>query len=72
MLMDILIWILMWTPIGILVFMLDREQRKLERIQAECLEIQRSTNRDWDIRLKHISNLNKELSRIHREHSHRE
>jgi hypothetical protein len=59
----------MWTPIGIFVFMLDREQRELERIQNECLEIQRATNRDWDIRLKHISNLNNELTRIHREHS---
>ncbi len=69
---EILIWILMWTPIGIFVFMLDHEQQKLERMQSECLEIQRSTNRDWDIRLKHISNLNMELSRIHREHSQRE
>ena len=70
--MDIFIWILMWTPVCIFVFMLDREQRELERIQAECLEVQRSINRDWDIRLKHISNLNREFSRIHREHSHRE
>ena len=70
--MDILIWILMWTPIGILAFMLDHEQRKLERIQNECLEIQKSANRDWDIRLKHISNLSMEFSRIHREYSQRE
>ena len=69
---EIAIWILMWTLIAVPTLMFAYEMDKLERIQDECLEVQRSINKDWDIRLKHISNLNDELSRIFWEHSRRE
>jgi hypothetical protein len=59
----------MWAIIAIPVCIFLKELYELERVQNECMEIQRDINRRWDIINKHTSNLSDEISRIHKEHN---
>lgn len=66
--MDALAATIMIAAIAIPIYFFLKELYELERIQKECLEIQRNTNRRWDIINKHTCKLNNELTRIHEEH----
>ena len=67
--MEALAATIMIAAIAIPMYFFLRELYALERIQKECLEIQRDINRRWDIINKHTSNLSAEISRIHKEHN---
>ena len=64
--MEIFLWIICFLPVGIFAILLGREMDKTAAIQAECLEIQRKANRDWDIRIKHARQLNDRLTEIYK------
>ncbi len=67
--MEMLVWLIMWAVIAVPVYIFLKELYELERVQNECLEIQRDINRRWDIINKHTSNMSKEITRIHKEHA---
>ena len=67
--MEMLAWLTLWAVIAIPVYIFLKELYELERVQNECLELQRDINRRWDIINKHTSNLSTEISRIHKEHN---
>ena len=66
--MEALAATIMIAAIAIPMYFFLRELYALERIQKECLEIQRDINRRWDIMNKHACELNNELTRIYEEH----
>ncbi len=66
--MEMLAWLAIWAVIAIPVYIFFKELYELERVQNECLEIQRDINRRWDIMNKHACELNNELTRIYEEH----
>ena len=66
--MEVLAATIMIAAIAIPMYFFLKELYELERIQKECLEIQRDTNRRWDIINKHACELNNELTRIYEQH----
>ncbi len=66
--MEALAATIMIAAIAIPMYFFLKELYELERIQKECLEIQRDTNRRWDIINKYACELNNELTRIYEQH----